>query len=78
MSVSAGIGELRDGAKQLRLQWGEVQGAWQDENARRFFENHMAPLLARLRTVELAMSQIGSAVQKSRSGEIPQSSSPAA
>ncbi len=66
MSVSAGMGKLRDAAKQLRLQWFEVQGSWQDENARRFHENHVAPLLARLRMVEQAMSQIGSTVQKAR------------
>ncbi len=66
MSVSAGMGKLRDASKQLRQQWAEVQSSWQDENARRFYENHLAQLLARLRAAELAMSQIASTVQKAR------------
>ncbi len=66
MSVIAGIGKLRDAAKQLRLQWGEVQGEWHDENARQFHENHIEPLLARVRAVELAMSQIAATAQKAR------------
>ncbi len=66
MSVVAGIGKLRDAAKQLRQQWGEVQGEWHDDNARLFHENHIEPLLAKIRAVELAMSQIAATAQKAR------------
>ncbi len=66
MSVIAGIGKLRDSAKSLRQQWSEVQGQWHDENARLFYVNQIEPLLARVRAVELAMSQIAATSQKAR------------
>jgi hypothetical protein len=66
MSVIAGIGKLRNSAKQLRQQWSEVQSSWHDENARLFYENQIEPLLARVRAVELAMSQIAATAQKAR------------
>ncbi len=66
MSVTAGIGKLRDSAKQLRQQWNEVQSAWHDDNARRFHENHIEPLLARVRMLELAMAQMAATMQKAR------------
>lgn len=66
MSLSAGIGKLRDSSKHLLGHWNEVQSSWQDENARRFYENHIEPLLAQVRMVELAMSQMAATVQKVR------------
>ncbi len=66
MSVVAGIGKLREAAKQLRQQWAEVQSDWHDENTRLFHENHIEPLLARVRAVELAMSQMSATAQKAR------------
>ena len=66
MSVTAGLGKMRQAAKDLRWQWAEVQSAWKDENCRRFQENTIEPLLARLRTVELAMGHISSVMQQAR------------
>jgi hypothetical protein len=66
MSVTAGLGRLRRAAKDLRTQWGEVKTVWHDENCRRFGENHIEPLLARLRTVELAMGHIAAVLQRAR------------
>ncbi|MEW6250075.1 MAG: hypothetical protein AB1716_05470 [Planctomycetota bacterium] len=66
MSVATGIGKLREAAKRLRQDWGEVQESWQDENARRFYEQHIAPLLARVRRMEQVMSQMAATVQKAR------------
>lgn len=66
MSLSAGIGKLRDSSKHLLGHWTEVQSSWQDENARRFYENHIEPLVAQVRMVELAMSQMATTVQKVR------------
>lgn len=66
MSVTVGIGKLRDSSKTLILQWREVQSSWQDDNAVRFFENHVEPLLAQLRVVELAMSHMAANVHKAR------------
>ena len=66
MSVIAGISKLRDSSKKLRHQWLEVQNSWRDENARRFYENHLEPLLAQLKMVELAMSQMATSVHRAR------------
>lgn len=66
MSVTAGLGKLKEAAKDLRAQWNEVKGCWQDENTRHFQENHIEPLLARLRMVELAMGHIASVLQQAR------------
>lgn len=66
MSVVAGIGKLRDSSKHLLQNWQEVRSSWQDENAARFFENHLEPLLAQVRMVEQAMSQMATSVQKAR------------
>jgi hypothetical protein len=66
MSAAASAAKLRNGAKQLRLQWLEVRAAWRDENSRRFEEKYIAPLLARARTTELTMAQMAAVLQKVR------------
>ncbi len=66
MSVTAGLGKLKQAAKDLRIQWAEVRSAWQDDNSRRFQEDRVEPLLARLRMVELAMAQMASVLQQAR------------
>ncbi len=66
MSVTAGLGKLKQAAKDLRIQWAEVRSAWQDDNSRRFQEDRIEPLLARLRMVELAMAQMASVLQQAR------------
>lgn len=66
MSLPSGIGKLRDASKHLLQQWHEAQSSWQDENARRFFDNHLEPLLAQVRVVELAMSQMATTLHKVR------------
>jgi hypothetical protein len=64
MSVNAGLAKLKRGAKDLRAQWGEVRSTWHDENAWRFEQNHLAPLLTRLRTVELTMGHMITVLRK--------------
>jgi hypothetical protein len=66
MSVTAGLGKLRSAAKDLRMQWNEVQAEWHDENTRRFQTRYVEPLFARLRMVELALAQMASVVEKAR------------
>ena len=66
MSVNAGLGKLTRAGKDLRAQWSEVKGAWHDENTRRFEQRYLAPLLIRLRTVELTMGHMASVLQKVR------------
>lgn len=66
MSVTAGIGKLRDSTKALRQQWIEVQTSWRDENARQFYENNLEPLLTRIRSMELAMAQMATTIQQAR------------
>jgi hypothetical protein len=66
MSVIAGLGKLRQASKDLRVQWAEAKVTWRDDNARRFEARYVAPLMARLRTVELTMGQMGSILQRVR------------
>ena len=66
MSVTASLGKLKNAAKDLHLQWSEVQAFWYDENARHLQTNYLEPLLARVRMVELAMGQIAAVLQKAR------------
>ncbi|NLG44380.1 MAG: hypothetical protein GX547_14140 [Phycisphaerae bacterium] len=66
MSVTAGLGKLRTAAKELRMQWNEVQVEWHDDNMRRFQANHIEPLFVRVRMVELALAQMASVLEKAR------------
>ena len=66
MSVVAGLGKLRQAAKDLRIQWSEAQTAWHDDNSRRFEQKYLMPLLTRLRTVELTMRHMATVLQKVR------------
>jgi hypothetical protein len=66
VSVTAGLGKLRSAAKDLRLQWNEVQAAWHDENTRRFQARYIEPLFVRVRMVELALAQMASVLEKAR------------
>lgn len=66
MSVIAGLGKLRQATKDLRAQWSEAKTAWHDENTRRFEERQLAPLLTRLRTVELTLRHMATILQKVR------------
>lgn len=66
MSTSAGLGRLKQAAKDLRAQWNETQAAWHDENSRRFEERYVDPLLARVRAVELALAHMAAVLQEVR------------
>jgi len=58
MSVSGGIGKMKQARQILQAQWDETSSAWQDENSRRFEERVIAPLLTRVRQVEQALGQM--------------------
>lgn len=66
MSVTAGLGKLRAAAKDLRLQWAEVQVEWHDDNMRHFQTRYIEPLFVRLHMVESALAQMASVLQKAR------------
>ena len=66
MSVTAGLGKLEKAEKELRRRWAEVRTSWYDRNSDAFDENYVAPLLARLRTVELVMGNMATTLQKAR------------
>ena len=62
--ATAGLGKLRQAGKDLRAQWNETRAVWRDENSRRFEENFVVPLLARLHRVELTMAHMGAVLQE--------------
>jgi hypothetical protein len=66
MSTAAGLGKLKQAAKDLRAQWEEVRVSWYDQNSRRFEEQHIIPLLSRLRRVEMALTHLAAVLQEVR------------
>ena len=66
MSVNAALGKLKTATKDLSGKWREAQEAWHDENSRHFEAKYLAPLLARIRSVELAMAHLSSVLQQAR------------
>lgn len=58
MSVSGGLGKLKQAAKTLRIEWDEVRAAWHDENAVRFEKDVIELLLTRLRDAESAIANL--------------------
>lgn len=66
MSTGAGLGKLKQAAKDLRVQWTDTRAAWHDENSRQFDERFISPLLARLQKMELMLAHIGAVLQKVR------------
>lgn len=66
MSVRTAFGQLEHARKSLLSQWEETSRAWTDENHRRFDEEVMAPLMSRIRQMEMALNQLDVAINKAR------------
>lgn len=66
MSTYAGLTRLSQAAKDLKAQWEETRAAWHDENAQRFEDDCVLPLLASARRVELSLSHLASVLQEMR------------
>lgn len=66
MSVTAGQGKLERASKDLRRAWAEVRVSWYDRNSDNFEEKYIAPLQARLKTMNLLMSTMAATLQKAR------------
>ncbi len=58
MSVSGGLGKLKQAAKTLRLEWDEARSAWRDENATRFEKDFLIPLLTQLHDAETTIAHL--------------------
>ncbi len=66
MSVTAGLGKIKRASKDLRRHWSEAKVSWRDRNSRLFEDKYVAPLLARLNTLELTMGNMISTLSKAR------------
>jgi hypothetical protein len=66
MSAAAGLGKLKQAGKDLRSHWEEARAEWHDNNAVRFEEEYIGPLLARVRKVELLLSHMTAVLQEVR------------
>lgn len=64
--AAAGLGKLRQAGKRLQAQWTEAHSAWHDDNSRLFEEQHVTPLLASLRRLELSLAHLGTVLQAVR------------
>jgi hypothetical protein len=66
MSAAAGHAALKRASKELQAGWRRVAASWRDENARRFEEHHLRPLLRKLREAEMATKQMETMLGKIR------------
>lgn len=66
MSVRAAGAKCKDVEKRLRHCWAEVKAGWRDDNARRFEEDVIGPLLARARAVEDVLGRLAATLQQLR------------
>lgn len=64
MSALGAAARLLDVEKRLKEQWAEARVAWRDEQARRFDEEIIQPLLSRLRLTERALSELSSTLRQ--------------
>ena len=64
MSVSGAFGQLEHARKSLVAQWEATRVDWTDDTARRFEEDVMAPLLTRIRLLELALGRLDVVLRK--------------
>ncbi len=58
MSVDAAHARLKQAAKDLLAQWGEVRQVWRDANSQAFEQEYLMPMLTRLRTVEEGLGHL--------------------
>jgi hypothetical protein len=58
MSVNAAHGKLRRACSDLVVRWQGTRTAWHDEVSEKFEENHLKPLVAKLRRAEAALEQM--------------------
>lgn len=66
MSASSAAARLKDVEKRLRQQWSAVRAVWEDEQALRFEEEIVGPLLDQLRSAGRAMGQLDVTLQQVR------------
>ncbi len=66
MNVQSGCGKLRQAAQDLLSCWEGVRGVWHDDNSRRFDEQTLRPMVARLMTVEKVMGHMNELLNQAR------------
>ena len=66
MSVNSGLGKVHRASVDLGVKWDEIKSVWRDQNSRKFEEDILTPLLARLRAAEAAMGQMEDTLYKLR------------
>lgn len=66
MSASSAAARLKDVEKRLCQQWSAVRAVWEDEQALRFEEEIVGPLLDQLRSAGRAMGQLDVTLQQVR------------
>lgn len=66
MSVESSVGKLKRTEKDLRRKWNDMKLVWRDENSRRLERDVISPLLARIRTTELAMGRMAAMLRSAR------------
>lgn len=66
MSVRSGQAKLNRAAKDLLARWDAIKAIWYDENSRKFEENHLEPLRAKLRSAEVALAHMDAVLNQIR------------
>lgn len=66
MSLDAGRGKLRSAMKELRRNWEDAKGQWNDPVSRHFEETYWQPLEAHLPAALRAIDQLEQALARLR------------
>jgi hypothetical protein len=62
----SGSGKLAESLKNLQLQWEEAKEVWRDSAARKFEENHLAPLQPYVRLTLDAISRLAEVLERAQ------------
>ena len=66
MSVSSGHAKLQRASKDLLARWNGTRLFWRDDVSRKFDQNHLTPLLKKLRAAQEAMSHMDAILNQVR------------
>jgi hypothetical protein len=62
----SGSGKLAEALKNLQLQWTTTNEAWRDSAAKKFEENHLAPLQPYVRLTLDAISRLAETLERAQ------------
>lgn len=65
-NLQSGAGQLKDATQKLSLAWQTVREAWRDQQAQRFEEKYVVPMLEELAAVMPAIDQMSATLMAAK------------